>query len=212
MSGGQLSEQVETPASELAVPNSATESRMLDNIWSYNPDLDFKKLLLEAQYGAKGFRLIENKDWLIGVPMIFIGATYRPGFPRDGAEGDYVSIEAVVADKDTLASFPIQAQLPSEMKVWANEPIVFNDGSTGIRRQMTEVFQSAGLIDVGKPRNKDENPFDRPYQKWASGAELATTGIVASTTGEKFRFVAPRGLRRSDYEWNDKPATTFYIG
>lgn len=206
-----MSDEVAIPPSEIAVPVTATESRMLDNVWGFNPDLDFKNLLLEAQYGSKGFRLVENKNWLIGVPLILIGVTYRPGFPRAGGEGDYVSIEAVVADKDTLASFPIQKQLPAEMAVWANEPIVFNDGSTGIRRQMTELMHTVGIINVGKPR-KDENPFDRPYQIWEAGAEQATTGIVANRDGEKFRYVAPRGLRRSDYEWNDKPATTFYIG
>lgn len=199
---------------EVAVPESATESRMLDNVWSYNPDLDFKRLLLEAEYGSKGFRLVENKSELIGVPFIVIGLIFRPGFPRAGGEGDYLSLEAVIADKDTLNSYPIRAQLPKpveELAVWPNEPIVFNDGSTGIRRQMAELLHGAGLINVGKPR-KDENPFDRPYQMWEAGAELATTGIVASPTGEKFRYVAPRGLRRSDYEWNDKPATTYYIG
>jgi hypothetical protein len=184
---------------------------MLENVWSYNPDLDFKRLALEAEYGSKGFRLVENKNSLLGVPMVIIAVTYRPGFPRAGGEGDYLSVEAVVADKDTLNSFPIQAQLPAQMEVWPNEPIVFNDGSTGIRRQLTELLHSIGVINVGKPR-KDENPFDRPYQMWESGAELATTGIVANADGVKFRYVAPRGLRRSDYEWNDKPATTYYIG
>lgn len=197
---------------EVELVQTATEMRQLANVWHYNPDLDFRKLALEAEYGSKGFRLIEDKDDLINVPHIIIGVTYRPGFPQPGGKvGDYVSIEAVVADKETLNTPPIRRALPAELAVYGNEPIVYNDGSTGIRRQLTEEFHAMGLIDVGSPR-KDENPFDRPYTEWVKGGDLAETGIVADANGIPFRYVAVRGLRRSDYEWQGQPAHTHYIG
>lgn len=183
----------------------------------YNPDLDFRKLALEATYFSKGFRLIDDKDALIGVPHIIIGVTYREGFPREGTAGDYVSIEAVIADKATLDTPPVRSQLPAELVVHPNEAIVYNDSGTGIRRTLTELFHNTGLIDVGKPGKADVNVFDRPFQRWAEGGDRAATGIVATVNGEPFRYLALRGLRRSDYEWtdpagNDHPATTHYFG
>jgi len=202
---------VTTPDAAVAVP-SDTEPRV-ELYGLYDPNLDFRKLALEATYYSKGFRLVDNKDILIGVPHVIIGMTFREGFPREGVSGDYVSIEAVVADKDTLATPPVKAQLPSELAVHPNEAIVYNDSSTGIRRTLVELLHSTGVIDVGSPsKNKDANPFDRPYQQWSTGAERAQEGIFATVNGEPFRYLALRGLRRSDYEWQGQPAHTHYFG
>jgi len=105
----------------------------------YDPDLDFRKLALESKYFTRGFRLL-GKDALIGVPHIVIGVTYREGFPREGKAGDYVSVEAVVADAKTLASNPIKHQLPmppDQLSVYPNECVVYNDSGTGVRRYLT---------------------------------------------------------------------------
>jgi hypothetical protein len=198
------------PETAVATTEDQPESR-LDLYTAYDPNMDFRKLALEATYFAKGFRLIDNKDALEGVPFVVLGVTYREGFPREGQAGDYVSIEAVVADKDTLASPPVRSQLPSEMTVFPNEAIVFNDSSTGVRRTLTELFHTTGLIDVGTVKG-DLNPYDKPFQSWKAGADQATTGIVATVHGEPFRYLALRGLRRSDYEWQGQPATTYYFG
>lgn len=195
----------------VAIPDSATEGRSLMAAWGYNPDMDFRKLALEAQYHARGFRLVQ-KEQLIGVPHVIVGVTYRPGYvQQNGQESDYVSLEAVVADKDTLESNPVKHMLPDSLEVFGNEPVVYNDGGTGIRRYLTELFHNVGIIDVGKVKG-DENPFDRPHQQWDSGAERATTGIVADHDGVPFRFIAFRGLRKSDYESPYGPATTYYFG
>lgn len=203
---------------DTAIQLPETEESRMTLYGLYNPDLDFRKLALESQYFSKGFRLVDNKDYLIGVPHVIIGVTYREGFPREGMAGDYVSIEAVVADKATLDTPPVRSQLPGELAVHPNEAIVYNDSGTGIRRTLTELFHNTGLIDVGNPgKNSDLNVFDRPFQQWVSGADRATTGIVATVNGEPFRYLALRGLRRSDYEWtdpsgNEHPATTHYFG
>jgi len=195
---------------DVAIAESATERRTQLAAWGFNPDLDFRKLALEAQYHAKGFRLVQ-KSQLVGVPHVIVGVTYREGFPRGGRAGDYVSLEAVVADKDTLESNPVKHMLPADLDVWGNEPIVYNDSGTGIRRTLTELFQTLGMIDVGKVTG-DENPFDRPYQFWDRGEELAVTGIVADLEDVPFRYIAFRGLRKSEYESPYGPATTYYFG
>jgi hypothetical protein len=205
-----LTAQPDATESEVAVPESSTTYREMANVWGYDPDMDFRKLALEAQYRSKGFRLVQ-KAMLVGVPFVVVGVTYRPGFPRAGQQGDYVSVECVVADKETLNTAPVRSMLPADLEVYGNEPVVFNDSGTGVRRDLTMHFQGMGLIDVGMAK-KDENAFDRQYQQWASGADVATTGIVADANGEKFRYLAMRGLRRSDYENEYGPATTFYFG
>lgn len=206
-----MSDQTATESTSVAVPETSTELRS----WGVDPALDFQKLALEAKYFSRGFRLVSDKGMLVGVPHVIIGVTYRPGYSRpDGVTYDYVSIEAVVADKKTLNSNPIRSQLPcavEDLPVFANESIVYNDGGTGIRRELTSIFHSQGLIDVGTPK-KNENPFDRPFQQWASGADIAQEGIFEDSQHDPFRFVAVRGLRRSDYESPFGPATTFYIG
>lgn len=199
------------PEAAVAVPETSTELRVMDMAWGHDPARDFQTLALEAQYFSKGFRLVQKAD-LLGVPHVIIGVTYREGYTRaDKKPGDYVSIEAVVADKATLESSPVRHALPRELTVWGNESIVYNDGGTGIRRELTQMFHSLGLIDVGTPK-KNENPFDRPYQEWVKGADLATTGIEADAEGVAFRFVCMRGLRKSEYESPFGPAVTFYIG
>jgi hypothetical protein len=193
-------------------PTGVTEERLITEVaYGFDPNMNFKKLALEADYFAKGFRLVEDKDDLAGVPHVITAVTYRPGYSgSDGTVSDYISLEAVVADEDVLNSNPVKHGLPAELHLYPNEPVVYNDGGTGIRRYMTELFHSIGLIDVGQAP-EDGNAFDKPYQSWASGADRATSGITADLTGKPFRFVAIRGLRRSDYESPYGAATTFYF-
>lgn len=198
--------------SEVEVTNATLDRLTVDAL--YNPDLDFRKLVAETPKGffSKGFRLVD-KDDLIGVPHVVLTATYRPGYPDPETRkpGDYVSLEAVVADQELLSAVPVKSQLPSPLTVFGNEPVIYNDGSTGIRRSITELLHDDGIIDVG-PEKPGENRFDRPYQQWARGGELAEDGIRAVASGERFRYTALRGLRVSEYENDYGPARTFYFG
>lgn len=206
-----MTETPQQPGTEIV---SATADRSaLAGI--YNPDLDFRKLASEAAYYSRGYKLVDKSD-LIGVPHVVIAVTWRPGFPRqDKTPGDYVSIEAIVADHDTLYSNPVKHMLPVEpenLNVFPNDMVVYNDSSTGVRRTMTELFDTLGMIDVGGARSADENPFDKPFQSWTAGQDAAQSTLTADRDGVPFRYIAIRGLRRSDYESPYGPATTYYYG
>lgn len=190
------------------LPEEATQGE-LEAVGLYNPDLDFRKLALEAQYRSKGFRLIE-KSALEGVPFVIIGVTYREGYMNAQTKllGDYVSVEAVVADAVTLASPQVQHMLGGRaLTVYPNEAVVFNDGGTGIKRELTELFESMGLLLTGD----HERPYDVPYMQWERGGDLAQTGITADLNGNVFRYLCMRGLRKSEYESPYGDAVTWYL-
>lgn len=199
--------EIEPVEGEIAV-SEAGNSSLAAFRSLYDPDLDFRKLASEAQYFTRGFRLVD-KDELIGIPHVVIAVTYREGYLRDKVQGDYVSIEAVVADAETLNSSQVRKMAGDAISVYPNEAVVYNDGGTGIRRKFTEDFHNMGLINVGGKLD-DERRFDRPYSQWSNGAGLAQSGIVADRDGQKYRMISLRGLRRSDYESPFGPATTFY--
>lgn len=205
-------EAVPVSAIELPPDTNLTDARTFSEVL-FNPDMDFRKLASEATDFTKGFRLVEDKDVLAGVPHVITTLTFREGYSTTAGPGDYVSIEAVVADRDTLSSNPVRHYLPAavdELAVYPNEAIVYNDGGTGVRRACVKMLHDIGVIDVGVPEG-DENPFDRPYQLWASGSELAATGITADLNGRPLRYVVVRGLRRSDYTSPYGEATTYYF-
>lgn len=183
--------------------------------------MDFRNLAqgIKQGYIARGFRLVA-KDALEDVPHLILAVTYREGFmlPVErgfgkGIKGDYVSLEAVIADKETLNLPQFRTVLGNrQLEVFPNEPIVYNDGGTGIRRKLTETLHLNGIINVGGNFEKDgDRIYDRPVTIWESGAEHAQDGITTDHDGEAFKFLVPRGLRRSDYEWEGQPATTFYF-
>lgn len=181
----------------------------------YNPDLDFRKLVQSALFYSRGFRLIE-KDQLINVPHGIVTVTYREGYLAEGIQGDYVSCESVVASQDVLDLPQVRHTLPAELTVWPNQSVIYNDGGTGIRRTLTQLFHESGLIDVGGDMN-DERRFDRPFTMWDKGSDLAQKGITASDfDAEGFLYAALMGLRRSDYpipeQYGKGDATTWYFG
>jgi hypothetical protein len=186
----------------------------------YDPDLDFRKLAEETTYFARGFRLVE-KDWLCDVPHCIIAVTYREGYVREEngekLTGDYVSFEAVVADAETLKLPQVRAQVDiTSLAVYPNEAVIYNDGSKGCRRSITKLLNDIGMIDVGGKADPDnpEAVYDRPFSLWKSGAERAQAGIVADIHGQKFRYMVPRGLRKSVYPNPAAPkedAETFYF-
>lgn len=194
-----------------------TLERMAALSEGYTPDKTFKNLMLEAEYASRGFTLVQ-KDQLIGIPFVAIAATYRPGFARNGRVGDYVSIEAVVAGPEQLAKLIDTGRIKEDdLSILPDEPVVFNDGSTGVRRAMTELLHERGIISVGPTPDPKEgllSKYDRPFQFWQDPPDENTT-FAAYPDGQPLRFGFVRGLRVSEYPNPANPSDmsqTYYFG
>jgi hypothetical protein len=189
---------------------------------SFNPDMEFRKLALEATYIHMGYTLVD-KSMLEGVPMVVLGVTFREGIPRNGEWGDYVSVEAICGGQaDLNRNIRLGMLDGSNLTIDPNEPVVFNDGSTGVRRQLAQILHESSLINVGPtPEEKEglKSQYDRPFQFWipedyASTAEQTdkSVGFHTMATGEPLRFLFRNGLRSSEYEWSPgNLATTYYF-
>lgn len=143
-------------------------------------DVSFDDLLPDVAI-VKGYALTD-KEQLKGVPFIIRNVTIRyGGMFKDGTVRDYVSCESVTK---------------------SNAPIVFNDGSTGIRRQMIQYLQTQGLIDA------DRDP-DLPLVILKSNPD--GSGTAMNFEGMR-PLLCPRGLRSSEYanEYTDE-GVTYYL-
>lgn len=171
----------------------------------------------------EGFDLEKNKAELIGVPFIITRVVFREGSFRRGKEvlpDDYVSVECVTAPPEVyeakVAGNRRRASeqgipLSEQSEIGPNEMVVFNDSSTGIRRQIVHYLHTRGLVVVDKDVQPNllgsygENPLDLQAASWLVGSDKARSGI-------DFRLLCPRGLRASRYENEFSPdATTYYL-
>lgn len=153
-------------------------------------------------------------DKLMGVPFIITRAVFREGVQRPGVSyrDDYVSCEAIVAPAEVLKDRARRGRLDLDtISVDPGEQIVFNDGSTGIYRQMVQYLYLKMLLALPDPLvmegGKGVCSFDLPRSQWTKGAEDGTAGF-------NIRLKCPRGLRYSDYtnEYNPDGSRTRYIG
>jgi hypothetical protein len=172
--------------------------------------------LSEGADVIEGYSLLSTEACrrLIGVPMMLVRASYRDGIGEytEGVRNDYVSLEAVVAPMDVITKLARFGRInAAEMSVEPGEAVVFNDGSTGIYRQITAYLNAVGAITVNPKAGTltmtgkgGDSAYDQPRSVWASGAEEATTGI-------SIRLQAKRGLRFSQYSNEFGDAETFYL-
>lgn len=156
-----------------------------------------------------------------GVPFVITRLTFRKGLPDPKVKGRYfayVSCEAVVADVPYLESRKLSLD-------WSHfrpgDHIVFNDGSTGIYRQVVEYLATKQYITLpegpaGGP--KGESRYDLPPGEWVdvnvgalSRGEVGSVDEGFDTYQVDVRLFCPRGLRLSDYESEFGEATTRYI-
>lgn len=136
-----------------------------------------------------------EKQGLVGTPFIITAVTFRPGYPipgRPGILGDYVSVEVTTYD---------------------NRRVVFNDGSTGVRREIVEILVNSGTVTLGKDQS-----LDTRYQEWDSDKVSGTwkTGdmLYIDTVGARpMRHLCRKGLRESVYQLPELPeeSHTFYL-
>lgn len=189
-----------------------------------SPDADlmnisYAELAGSDMYQIPGWDLVDNKDQLLGVPFIIVGVTFQMPVAdkaRPAGQRDYVSCRAVIGGPDELAEALERNWIPNGALAFKpEERILFNDGSTGVRRDIVKILHSSGLIDVG--HEDDPARFDLPWTQWNSFSQSAQQGenVVPEFTtnhrGNLFALRARRGLRRSDYTNEYGDSSTYYL-
>jgi hypothetical protein len=134
--------------------------------------------------------LMEKKD-LVGKPMILLGVVFRPS---ERGSRDYVSVKAVTKEGGY---------------------VIFNDGSTGIRRQLLGYCVNKGYASW---QDEFEN-LDRNAEQlgWGEPAHLTFDEESNVTISVPIQVKVPRGLRLSEYDYTSADgkksrAETYYLG
>lgn len=189
-------------------------------------NVNYADLNASDQYRIPGWDLVDNKDLLMGVPFIIVGVTFQMPVAdkaRPSGERDYVSCRAVIGDDAALKEAEERGWIPGKLAFKPEERILFNDGSTGIRRDIVKILHSSGLIDVGEwtvkgtGQETNSNRFDLPWTQWKSFSQSALQGenIVPEFTtnhrGNLFAIKARRGVRKSEYSNEYGDAVTYYL-
>jgi hypothetical protein len=195
----------------------------------YQPGMDWETLIDTADE-ILGYDLArdETADDLVGVGFALTGITFRPGVMRGKVRQAYVSCEVRIAPKLDLRLINSRREssrlnrIPDldNLAFGPDSHVVFNDGSTGVYRQVVKYLTAKGYIELGQPVIETgaygESSFDQP----PSGFAKVNRGTVIERDGFKGYEIAlapvlfcPRGLRLSLYE-NDYTQTgkTRYIG
>jgi len=172
--------------------------------------LSYRDLVDNATFVVDESQLEKEKARLVGVPFVITRVTFRPG----DASPDYVSCECVVGDAQACAEAVGRGWVPGVTDVqnfpfMPEERVVFNDSSTGVRRDIVRLLHSAGMINVGEA-GEGEDPFRREWQGWSSfsqagqmngedGEKIDVPDFTKSPSGGQFTILARHGLRVSDF-------------
>lgn len=193
----------------------------VEEIETYNPALHSWDDLATGADSVVGADLVSGDNWelfdaLAGVPFLITRVFYRPSGFGTTSEGNYVSVEAVIAPEAVLIKRRINLDtLPFE----PGSQIVFNDGSTGIARQITEYLSVTDRIVLPEPivkgGKRGESSYDLPVSKWT---DTRVGDMRFTPSGEAVyvcdvRLSCPRGIRISDGYENDftKDGKTRYL-
>lgn len=167
-----------------------------------------------------GHDLAKNEllDALVGIPFLIHHLTYRAGAMRGTPpeRADYVSVECMIAPADELRRRRVNLDtLPFE----PGSTVVFNDGSTGIYRQIVVYLAEKGFISLPEGKTEGglgETIYDLPAAKWAGiHAGITTDNDGHTDYSVNVRLICPRGIRRSEYPNAYVPgedAVTRYLG
>lgn len=193
----------------------------------YQPGENWQSLIGDADE-ILGYDLArdETADDIAGVPFLITRVQFRPGVMRGKERQAYVSCECVIAPDLNLTLINTRresSRLPrvttlDSLAFGPGSHIVFNDGSTGVYRQITKYLSAKGFIELASPVIETgaygESSFDQPPSRWTkinAGDPIADDGFTYYVAD--IRLFCPRGLRLSLYE-NDYTQTgkTRYIG
>lgn len=154
----------------------------------------------------------EQLDLLIGVPFAVVGVTFRNELEREfkgvKMRGDYCTVRIVIGDEESLR----KAKVDITDDVYPLREVLFNDGSTGVRRQLVNYLHTKGVIRLSDATGDEvktggamgECDFDMPVHMWKDMLAGETNFDGSDTVTWKYDFprllIAKRGLRVSEYE------------
>lgn len=194
----------------------------------YQPGEDWQTLTDNADE-ILGYDLAreETADDLVGVPFLITRVWFRPGVMRGKERSAYVSCECRISptlDVRLINSRREGSRMTrladiSGLAFGPDSHVVFNDGSTGVYRQVVKYLAMKGFITLTTPivetGSYGESSFDQSPSQWSGingeGATPDPSGFLGYVAN--IRLFCPRGLRLSLYE-NDYTQTgkTRYIG
>jgi hypothetical protein len=164
---------------------------------------------------------LEQGQYLIGVPMCLIQATFRRGdfADKNGDKGFYVSLDTIIAPDTELAKALRRKRIPDGAPaVEPGEHLVFNEGGTGVYRQIVAYLESQGRIliksDLPAEGAYGESRFDITPADWDvdESADFRIGEDGQLSLAFSIRLLCPRGLRTSEYENQyTKSGVTRYI-
>jgi hypothetical protein len=186
---------------------------------------------------VEGFELAadETLDALVGIPHLITRVTFRPGISRNTKQGlkqfAYVSCEATVAPEERITLRRVNrarkaSDLPpieklEDLPISPGEHLVYNDGSTGIYRQIVAYLHTHDYITAADEMvvagKSGETTLDMPPGDWASvDRDRGATGVTEDgfvTYEASVRLLCPRGIRISEYEndYNPDGSRTRYL-
>lgn len=176
--------------------------------------LTFDELMEMESYTTLGFTPLEKEE-MKGVPHIITRVTYW--VPKKDQRG-FVSVEATIAGPTHLESAHKRGWISEgQTNVEPNERVVYNDGGTGIRRQLTKMFHELGLLNVGGSADDGDARFDRAWPEWESFSQSREQGehtvpsFDTNHNGNPLIIKQLRGLHVSEYsnEYSDEGVTWY---
>jgi hypothetical protein len=187
---------------------------------------DWNALMAEA-VGVGGADLLDAElvDYMVKVPHCVVGLDFRQGKKMaNGHKGAYVSATAVVAPEDVLRKRFKGNDKAAGLESLPFDPedvVVYNDGGTGLYRQVVKLMHDNGYISLPDPviegGTSGESSYDLHPSEW-TGIDAKRVRATTGDDGEfkslhvNIRISAPRGIRYSEYEGPEGEARTRYIG
>jgi hypothetical protein len=200
------SQEIATVVDENSLANLGTEDR-LSALMGGN-----------VAVGGSTSKVVE-KAQMVGVPHIIEKVTYRAGSGEwsPGIRFDYITFQAIILTEDYLAQLGVNPANFSGVK--PGEAVIYNDGSTGLARQMTSRLHKAKVITVDETQGaltekgaKGKSAYDQPREMWEKGDTAATEGITFGIADNAPPVLLPNGLRGSEYDGPNGKAVTYYEG
>lgn len=170
---------------------------------------------------------LEKGASLIGVPMCLISAEFRQGDfanAKTSEAGWYVSLTTIVGPEAEINRAIRRGRIPEEIQgqVEPGERLLFNEGGTGIYRQIVAYLEAKGIIRIDSELPGEgrygESRYDVLPSQWEIREDIKNGTLKIGPDGLRslyfsLRILCPRGLRSSEYE-NEytKQGVTRYIG